>query len=159
MESTTLTITRTSSANGEFTLSPEPSGLSNPVSWSFGDGRHLLTKYPAWDEKEYRDAFVEACTEEGVTFQIRVNREARGWSQRELAERVGTQQSAIARLEDPARANIRLSTLQKLAHAFDCALLVKFVPFSALADDLEQQRVGDLVARAFEDECGIGTQR
>lgn len=114
--------------------------------------RNYLTRFPEWAEKDYRDAFVEACTEEGVTFQIRANREARGLSQRQLAELMGTTQSAVARLEDPARANVRLGTLQKLAHAFDCALLIKFVPFSELARDLERQAPEQLVAISFDQE-------
>jgi len=41
-----------------------------------------------------------------------------GMSQRELGERIGTTQSAIARLET-GNAEPKISTLQKLAEAFD----------------------------------------
>src|SRR3546814_18942558 len=58
--------------------------------------------------------------------QIRALREARGLSQRELAERVGTTQSAIARLEG---GNIlpSLPTLDKIAEALGAELSVALV--------------------------------
>ena len=48
----------------------------------------------------------------------------RGLSQRELAERVGTTQSAIARLERGGRPP-RIDTLLRIAEALDCELLVE----------------------------------
>jgi predicted transcriptional regulator len=50
-----------------------------------------------------------------------------GLSQRELAELVGTTQSAIARLERGGRPP-RIDTLLKIAEALDCELLVELVP-------------------------------
>jgi predicted transcriptional regulator len=51
----------------------------------------------------------------------------RGLSQRELAELVGTTQSAIARLERGGRPP-RIDTLLKIAEALDCDLAVELVP-------------------------------
>jgi predicted transcriptional regulator len=51
----------------------------------------------------------------------------RGLSQRELAELVGTTQSAIARLERGGRPP-RIDTLLKIAEALDCDLTVELVP-------------------------------
>jgi len=48
-------------------------------------------------------------------------------SQRELAELVGTTQSAIARLERGGRPP-RIDTLLRIAEALDCELLVELVP-------------------------------
>jgi predicted transcriptional regulator len=50
-------------------------------------------------------------------------------SQRELAELVGTTQSAIARLERGGRPP-RLDTLLRIADALDCDLQVELVPRS-----------------------------
>lgn len=47
-----------------------------------------------------------------------------GLSQRELAERVGTTQSAIARLERGGRPP-RIDTLLNIADALDCDLFVE----------------------------------
>lgn len=156
MEPMSLTVTPTSSGGGEISFAAVRPASSSPVSWTIGEESALLARYTGWADKEYRDAFVEAHTEEGVTFQIRANREARGWTQRDLAEKLGTHQSAVHRLEDPAAANIRLKTLQKLAHAFDCALLVKFVPYSTLASELQRQRPEDLVAVSYTEESSRG---
>lgn len=50
-------------------------------------------------------------------------RHERGWTQRDLAERIGTTQSAVARLErgdqDP-----RLSTMVAVCHALDLPLTI-----------------------------------
>jgi DNA-binding XRE family transcriptional regulator len=54
-------------------------------------------------------------------------RAERGLSQRELAELVGTTQSAIARLERGGRPP-RIDTLLKIAEALDCDLTVELVP-------------------------------
>ena len=51
----------------------------------------------------------------------------RGLSQRELAERCGTTQSAIARLERGGRPP-RIDTLLRIAEALDCELVVELVP-------------------------------
>lgn len=48
----------------------------------------------------------------------------RGLSQKELAEKCGTTQSAIARLEAGGRPP-RIDTLQRIANALECELLVQ----------------------------------
>jgi ribosome-binding protein aMBF1 (putative translation factor) len=54
-------------------------------------------------------------------------RQQQGMSQRELAELVGTTQSAIARLERGGRPP-RIDTLLNIADALDCDLRVDLVP-------------------------------
>jgi predicted transcriptional regulator len=54
---------------------------------------------------------------------------AKGLSQRELAELVGTTQSAIARLERGGRPP-RIDTLLNIAEALDCDLTVELQPRS-----------------------------
>jgi len=54
-------------------------------------------------------------------------RAAKGLSQRELAERCGTTQSAIARLERGGRPP-RIDTLLRIADALECELVVELVP-------------------------------
>ena len=51
-----------------------------------------------------------------------------GLSQSELARRVGTTQSVISRLEDADYEGHSLSMLQRIAHALDQQLDVRFVP-------------------------------
>jgi predicted transcriptional regulator len=54
-------------------------------------------------------------------------RQQKGLSQRELAELVGTTQSAIARLERGGRPP-RIDTLLRIAEALDCELVVELRP-------------------------------
>lgn len=56
-------------------------------------------------------------------------RVAMNMSQRELAERCGTTQSAIARLERGGRPP-RIDTLLRIAEALDCELVVDLTPHS-----------------------------
>lgn len=80
---------------------------------------------------------MEAAIEQGVAWQIRVNRKLRGLSQKDLATALGTQQSAVSRIEDPEYGAHSLDTLIQIAKVFDCALMVKFAPYSTLAADSE----------------------
>jgi ribosome-binding protein aMBF1 (putative translation factor) len=59
-----------------------------------------------------------------IAGQVAERRNARGLSQRELAELTGTTQSAIARLERGGRPP-RIDTLLRIAEALDCELLVE----------------------------------
>ena len=94
-----------------------------------------LSKYPKWGDAEYRRAYLLASIEQGIAWQIKTNRTARALSQADLADALGVEQSAVSQLEDPAYGGHTVDTLIKLAEAFDCALSLKFVPFSALARD------------------------
>jgi DNA-binding XRE family transcriptional regulator len=65
-----------------------------------------------------------------IADRVAERRVERGLSQRELAELVGTTQSAIARLERGGRPP-RIDTLLKIAEALDCDLAVELVPRNA----------------------------
>src|SRR6266849_4251683 len=62
-----------------------------------------------------------------VADKVAERRQARGLSQRELAELVGTTQSAIARLERGGRPP-RIDTLLRIADALECDLVVDLRP-------------------------------
>jgi ribosome-binding protein aMBF1 (putative translation factor) len=68
-----------------------------------------------------------------IADQVVAQRTARNLSQRELAELVGTTQSAIARLEAGGRPP-RIDTLLKIADALDCELTVELRPRGAPPD-------------------------
>lgn len=110
-------------------------------------------------DKEYRQAFVAAQISNGLPFQIRSTREDRGWTQCELAERVGMSQEAISRLESFSYGKFTLQTLKRLAAAFDVALVVRFVPFSEIVDWSAKLSPGDLAVPDFDHDPGFTTQR
>jgi len=68
-----------------------------------------------------------------LAFEIRALREKKGLSQRQLAELVGTTQSAIARLEG-GRISPSLPTLDRIANALDAELTVTLTDTQQLLD-------------------------
>ena len=62
-----------------------------------------------------------------IAERVAERRAASGLSQRELAERCGTTQSAIARLERGGRPP-RIDTLLRIADALNCDLVVELAP-------------------------------
>lgn len=101
---------------------------------------------------EYRKAFADDHVGTGLAFQLRLLREARGWTQADLAKRTGQAQATISQLENPNYGRCSLSTLKKLAASFDVGLLVRFVPFSEIIDwtlNVSPQR---LAPPSFEEE-------
>ena len=114
----------------------------------------ILGKLKRLRKRAFREAYVRANIEQGIAHQIRLLRQARGWSQERLAQEIGaTQQSAIARLEDPSYGRYNLSTLRKVASAFDVALFVRFVSYGKLLVETSDLSPDALTPESFEDEC------
>lgn len=90
---------------------------------------------PEWQDREYREAYLEASSEQGIAWQIRINRQKRGITQEDLAKAMGISLPMMQELEDPEIGEYPLETLVKVAKVFDCALSVKFIPYSELAED------------------------
>lgn len=86
--------------------------------------------------KKHRDAFVSACVDQTIPFQIRAMRLARerNWTQKELASRAKMKQERISVCENPNYGRFSLQTLKQIASAFDVALIVRFAPFSELVE-------------------------
>ena len=97
-----------------------------------------MTARRSWDEvkaaradsPDRRRGYEKAGRAIRLATEIRALREARGLSQRELAERVGTTQSAIARLEG-GNISPSLPTLDKIAEALEAELSVSLVDLNA----------------------------
>ena len=123
-------------------------GQASPVG-PFSTRHTELLRRTEFRDKEYRSAYAEAVVEQGIAWQIKANRLARGKSQRDLAAEINTQQSAISRLEDPTSPPANLTTLLKLAEVFDCGLSVKFVRFGELATDSMRLTPSDLTVPSY----------
>lgn len=85
---------------------------------------------------ESRRKFVDSQIVNEVAFQIRGLRNKKQLSQPELAGILDTTQNQIYRLENPDKSKPTLSTLKKIAAAFDVGLVVRFVPFGEMIDYL-----------------------
>ncbi len=102
--------------------------------------------------KEYRDAFVAESVKTGIAFQNRALRLSNDWSQKDLGERAGKPQNVISRIEDPDYGNFTIRTLLDLASALDVALLVRFVSFGQLMQQLKDVSPEALAVPSFEKE-------
>jgi len=103
------------------------------------------------EDREYRREFA-ADVGTGLAFQVRLLREARGWTQEELAHQMGKRQETICQWENPNYGRYTLKTLNELAAAFDVALLVRFAPFSELVDWSISLTPERLAPPSFDDE-------
>lgn len=102
--------------------------------------------------KGYRDAYCSEHVTTGLSFQVKALREQRGLSQKELATITGMKQATISRIENPDYGKLSLTTLIKLANAFDTGMLVKFVPFSEFIEDKFNLSTKALMVDSFKDE-------
>jgi ribosome-binding protein aMBF1 (putative translation factor) len=80
------------------------------------------------DTPELREMIAEEKLNVHVARMIYDARNARGLTQTELAELVGTKQQSIARLEDADYEGHSLSMLQRVADALGQTLMIQMVP-------------------------------
>lgn len=110
-------------------------------------------------DKSYRALFVETEIETLIPFQIRAMRKKQGWNQKELARHAGMTQARISVLENPSyEGAVNVKTLVKLASAFDVALVVRFVPFSELAEWTSRLSYANHEVANFEVEWQLATE-
>lgn len=107
-------------------------------------------------DPEYRRAFVVSQINIGIPFQIRALLKSRpGWTQKTLAERAGMLQPRISGLMTPGKPRPNIETLRRVAEAFDCGLMVRFVPFSELARLSEEFDPESFYVPSFADDAGL----
>lgn len=120
------------------------------------DREQLIRKFR---DKDYRDAFIAEHIYSRLPLKIRALRETRGLSQKTLGERVGMAQTWVSKLEDPNYGKLTLSTLLRLASAFDVGLEIDFVPFSKVLDDTLGLTPESWEVSSFGDDVGIENSR
>jgi UDP-N-acetylglucosamine 1-carboxyvinyltransferase len=76
-------------------------------------------RVPGWKEGVARERHKIAIGEI-----VRQAREARGWSQKKLAEKARTSQSYISRIEDANYDRLMIMTLQRLAEVLELPLTI-----------------------------------
>jgi len=87
-------------------------------------------------DKEYAHAFINSFLNTYIATQIKVLRQERGWTQKDLANKTDMKQPRISVMENVYYDNWSISTLNKLAEAFDVTLNVSFETFSDRIDDI-----------------------
>lgn len=90
--------------------------------------RNDFPTFEDWESKKLQDAEFQAAAKElEPGYQIARLRILRGLTQAQLAEKVGTKQPSIARLENGSSLP-SISFLSKLAEALDAKLEISLVP-------------------------------
>lgn len=125
--------------------------LKQPKEYIPNPQKILQTK-PKWKDKEYRQDYMEAALEQTISWQIGLNRKARGISQGDLANMTGLSVEEIQENEDTTFEEHDLKTLVKIANAFDCAVMVKFISYSKLAYESYKLSEKDLYACSYGEE-------
>jgi transcriptional regulator with XRE-family HTH domain len=91
-----------------------------------------MSNYSRWTAVTQKRPAPTSVTRAGIEHDLALGqliydlRTAAGLSQRALAERMGTTQSVISRLEEGGGAKNRLDTLARVAEALDRHLIVSF---------------------------------
>ena len=71
---------------------------------------------------------------------IRAIRDGLGMTARQLANRLGIAQQAVARIEkDELTGSVTIKTMKRLAECLDCVFVYGFVPHSSLEDTIRKQ--------------------
>ncbi len=97
-------------------------------------------------DPDFRRRFVEADRAWDIALQLAALRQARGLTQQQVAEMLGTKQQAIARLEDPSYAGHSLRMIRKYAEALGAIVDVTVVPNERSAEYVEQRGLKPLLA-------------
>lgn len=100
-----------------------------------------------------RHAYVQAEVVTALAVQIRLIRQQRGWTQQQLAKRLGTTQAAVSRLEDPSYGRVTLRSLLDLSKVFDTGLQVRFVSTIRMLRDTWNPNHAAMRVDSFEDEA------
>lgn len=106
-------------------------------------------------DKPSRDSYVERHVRLGVAYQLRALRNARGWTQKDVAKNSGVAQGDISKYESTEYGRMNISTLRKLASVYDVALLVRFVPFGALVETEQNIDAANLSPAPFENDSSL----
>jgi len=102
------------------------------------DALRILQKLTT-EDAEMEEMIKESSLNAELAQLIYQARTQAGLTQQQLAERIGTKQSAIARLEDAEYEGHSLSMLQRIARARNQKLVVRLVPVALETNEVEQR--------------------
>lgn len=102
----------------------KPAPPTNVISPIGSTHREVMERH-ARDSAVYRAELKRLAPYERIARLVIGHRGERGWSQKQLAERMGTSHSVISRIES-GQHGVSVETLRRLAEAFDTRLVVGF---------------------------------
>lgn len=93
----------------------------------------------AFRNEEFRYIVNDVFQHWRLRTQIRLIREARGWTQEELALRAGMKQPQISALENIyVPTDVTVQTLQRLARAMDVRLVIGFASWGSIITEIKE---------------------
>jgi transcriptional regulator with XRE-family HTH domain len=105
-----------------------------------------------FQDEEYRHSYAEECLNTTIATQIKILREQREMTQSALAKKSEMLQPRLSVMENADYSSWSISTLKRLARAFDLALAVKFEAFSEVVLDFEEMSKETLSRPSFKDD-------
>jgi len=108
-----------------------------------------------FEDKDFRRRFLREFLSTGLAYQIRATRRDRGLTQAQLGSAIegGMAQEYVSKLENPDT-QVNVATAERIADAFDCALVMRLVPYSLLLDWATNLTDEDLVVPSFDEDAG-----
>lgn len=68
-------------------------------------------------DPKFRQAYEEEAFKTDIAVQVAILRQKAGLTQSDLAKKIGVTQQVVARIENPDKSNMTVSTLRKVASA------------------------------------------
>ena len=109
------------------------SSTNKEVEWPIADSLRGELR-----QEEFSEGYAESFLDAYIATQIKVLREQNELTQSQLAERLGTTQTAISRIESVNYSGWNISTLKRLARAFNVRLKVSFETYGSLIRDVKE---------------------
>lgn len=114
--------------------------------------RHLSERFA---NKRYRNQYRRSFMFQTLSAQLRAMREDRGWTQKMLADAANMRQSRISGLENLEDSAPTLTTLDRIAEAFDVGIEFRFVPYSRIVDRAVTIERDDLRIPSYDEDDGF----
>lgn len=83
-----------------------------------------------FDDAEVAQVYMDSHVNYKLAAQIYQTRQARGWTQAQLAEKSGIAQARISKIEAGEFDSLTMATLRKFAMAFDATVRMELQPYS-----------------------------
>jgi len=112
----------------------------------------VKTLKQSFRDKDYRHGYVDEFLHAGIATQIKVLREQRIWTQKELADRAEMLQPRISAIENVNYSSWSIKMLRKIAEAFDLTLRVSFESFGTRVGDIEKFSRNNLERPSFNED-------
>ncbi len=103
-------------------------------------------------DKQFRHAYADEHLNLSIGTQIKAIREKQGMTQATLAEKIGTKQTGISRIESANYSRWSIAVLRRLAEAFDLRLQVSFEEFGTLWKEVDDFSRESLERREFKED-------